>query len=382
MLDAGAAAERLGVKRETLYAYVSRGLVTSRRSADGRSSLFDLAEIERLASRSRRERGSAHRLLTLSTATTEVTDEGPRYRGRLATELAGSGSFEEVAALLWGVPPGSWEPWSLPSLPVASDRDRIRLAVILAGASDPSRGDRRPEMVGRAGSRLIASVAAALPARDTERPGVGATGIAAVLSRRLGAPTYSPLFERAIESCLILLADHELAVSTLAVRVAASTRASLYDACLAGLACNGPLHVGASEPAYGLLVESAARGAAAAVDDALGSGSVLPGFGHFIYTERDPRFEALVAPISALSADWGEQLADLVGVARANGLPAPNVDLAIAALSLAAGARRDAGVTIFTVARLAGWVAHYLEELGEQPLRFRARSLFAPLRDS
>jgi citrate synthase len=72
---------------------------------------------------------------------------------------------------------------------------------------------------------------------------------------------------------------------------------------------------------------------------------------------------------------------DLVGsiidLATAHGIPPANVDLALAAISWAAGMAPDAGRIIFTVARVAGWTAHYLEELGERPLRFRARAVYA-----
>ena len=56
----------------------------------------------------------------------------------------------------------------------------------------------------------------------------------------------------------------------------------------------------------------------------------------------------------------------------AHTIPLPNVDLAMAAIAWSTGMPPDAGRTLFTVARVAGWVAHYLEELGERPLRFRA----------
>ena len=66
----------------------------------------------------------------------------------------------------------------------------------------------------------------------------------------------------------------------------------------------------------------------------------------------------------------------MVDLAAAQGLPDPNVDLVLAAITVAAGMPDDAGRTIFTMARVVGWVAHYLEELGERPLRFRARAVY------
>ena len=57
--------------------------------------------------------------------------------------------------------------------------------------------------------------------------------------------------------------------------------------------------------------------------------------------------------------------------------PLPNVDLGLAALTLSTGMPDDAGRTIFAVARVAGWAAHYMEELTERPLRFRARAVYS-----
>ena len=102
MLTTEEAARRLGVKVPTLYAYVSRGLLESHRDPTRRGSLFELADVEGLAARSRGGRQTATRLATITTGVTQLDQHlGPIYRGRLATELAGDSSFEEVADLLW-----------------------------------------------------------------------------------------------------------------------------------------------------------------------------------------------------------------------------------------------------------------------------------------
>ena len=89
MLTTEEAARRLGVKVPTLYAYVSRGLLVSHRDPARRGSLFDLAEIEGLAVRSRGGRQTATRLATVTTGVTQLDQSsGPLYRGRPATELA------------------------------------------------------------------------------------------------------------------------------------------------------------------------------------------------------------------------------------------------------------------------------------------------------
>ena len=175
------------------------------------------------------------------------------------------------------------------------------------------------------------------------------------------------------------MADHELATSTVAVRVAASTRADLYDALLAGLATlAGPLHGAASQGAYELLVQAERFGASRALNDVLGRHESLPGFGHKVYKEGDPRFDRLwelAQPL--LSPDRCALVLEILERAAADGVPFPNCDLALAALSWGTGMPADAGRTIFTIARIAGWTAHYQEELRERPLRFRARAVYS-----
>jgi citrate synthase len=165
----------------------------------------------------------------------------------------------------------------------------------------------------------------------------------------------------------------------MAVRIAASVRSDLYDALLAGLATlAGPLHGGASQQAYELLVMAERDGVASALNDSLRQHHRLPGFGHTVYKNGDPRFDALVALAEPLlSVDRRALLREILELAAAHSVPLANCDLALAALSWGTGMPPDAGRTIFAVARIAGWTAHYMEELGERPLRFRARAVYS-----
>jgi citrate synthase len=187
---------------------------------------------------------------------------------------------------------------------------------------------------------------------------------------------------RALNAALVLLADHELATSTLAVRLAASTRADPYDAVLAGLgALGGPLHGGASELVAELLADAAGRGAGPALDAALRWQPTAPGFGQPLYPGGDPRAIALLPLVDKIAGPAKRRVVHaVVEVAAEQGLAPPNVDLALGALVWSLGAPADAGVTVFTVARLAGWIAHYLEELAEPALRFRARAVYVTSR--
>ena len=193
------------------------------------------------------------------------------------------------------------------------------------------------------------------------------------------AASAAPVPVDAVNAALVLMADHELATSTVAVRVAASVRSDPYDALLAGLATlAGPLHGGASQQAYEMLVVAERDGVSRALNDVLREQGRLPGFGHSVYKSGDPRFGALLALAEPLLGDERRAIVHEVrALAAAHDVPLPNCDLALAALSWGTGMPPDAGRTIFAVARVAGWAAHYMEELTERPLRFRARAVYS-----
>ena len=395
MLESDEAARRLGVKVSTLYAYVSRGLLVSHRAASGRRSLFEVEEVERLARRSRQGKVTETRMVTITTAITQLSDEGPIYRGRRATELAASWSFEEVAEWLWETtqpdddgpqPRSGWRPFELELPPDIGPAGRMRWATVMAGARDPLRADLRPEAVTRAARRLAGSMVAVVGETVTAQTVTGQTvtaddGESSMAARLASALSSAPTPEqvRAVNAALVLMADHELATSTMAVRMAASTRADIYDALLAGLGTiAGPLHGGASRLAYSLLADAERFGAPRALDETLRWQGVLPGFGHSVYKNGDARaavlfdlFESMADPAHI------EVVRSVIALASAHTIPLPNVDLAMAAISWSAGMPPEAGQILFTVARVVGWVAHYLEELGERPLRYRARAVYA-----
>lgn len=379
-------------------------------------------EVERLARRSRQGKTVESRMATITTAITQLTDEGPIYRGRKATELATRWGYEEVAEWLWSpeetadLDDGAariWEPCPLGRPPAIGLADRMRWAVVMAGARDPLRADLRPDAIRRAGRRVAASMVAmvspsAMPTRGTPTRHADAQANARAeaaplvlegdhqgttrsnslagrltlsLTRRA---TPSPALVRAVNAAMVLMADHELATSTLAVRVAASTRSDVYDALLAGLATlAGPLHGGASQLAHAMLVAAERDGPEQALDDTLRWQGVLPGFGHSVYKQGDARFTVLLALFEEIARPSEVALVhSVISLAADHAIPLPNVDLGLAAIAWSAGLPPDTGRTLFTVARVAGWVAHYLEELGERPLRYRARAVYASTRSN
>jgi citrate synthase len=175
----------------------------------------------------------------------------------------------------------------------------------------------------------------------------------------------------------VLLADHELAASTLAARAAASVRADPYAVVATGMgAVGGALHGGASLGAEALLAAAAGPDdVPRVVGELLRRGEKVPGFGHFVYRNGDPRAVLLLdlvrraAPKSGPLAVAEAVLAEV----RRKSLPEPNIDFAIATLARVAGMIRGSGEAVFAVARTAGWIAHALEAYaGPGPLRPRA----------
>jgi len=420
-IGAAEAAERLGIKPASLYAYVSRGVLTRRREPDGRASMFDAEEIEELAQRGRPRRftgGAAPAELVIESALTEITPSTQRYRGYGATDLALRCSFEDVAALLWtGTLPGASEPesaaaaglngcdaveargWIATPEAVAAGRaaqaalpaetlplERIQVIVPALAATDQFRLHLDRPAVVAAGKALIAGLTEALPAAGNEAadaPGVRG-GIAGRLTTRLCPAPATPGLIRVVNAALILVADHELAASTLAARVAASMRADPYAVVSTGLgAMTGALHGGAALGAE-LMLGSAdtAADAPRVVGDVLRRGEKLPGFGHFVYREGDPRANLLLRLIAEYAPD-SERLAVASAVtaeARRRALPDPNIEFALAVLAAVAGMVRGAGEAMFATGRTAGWLAHALEEY-ERNIPIRPRGVYTGPRD-
>jgi citrate synthase len=325
----------------------------------------------------------------VTTGITQIRTDGPYYRGQKVTDLASIATFENVADLLWraGPAPEDWTPTRLPRPPKLDTSDLLRWVTVLCGARDRLRADLREELVIRSARRLITTMVHALPvttAASVRTSGPSSTQSTAERLCRHLVPTKVSVatrrqLDQMVDVVLVLLADHELATSTVAVRVAASTRADIYDATLAALGTlAGPLHGGASQLAYGLLVDAERQGVDRAVNECLRWQRMLPGFGHTVYKHGDPRVAPLLECFDRLARPGQRELvASLMALAQDHHVPAPNVDLALAAVTWATGMPIDAGRTMFTVARVAGWTAHYLEELTERPLRFRARAVYA-----
>jgi citrate synthase len=390
LLTAQQVAIRLGIKLPSVYAYVSRGTLHRHLAADG-TSRFDSRQVEQLARRGRPRLSSQVSSINLliETSITRLSESELFYRAHAAGKLVRAYTFEEVAEYLWTADlqpsTGMWKPaeFSSPALP-ADQLIRVvcaQMPLSPTGWGVPLRSD-----VIEIGRMLISSCIEALPVLGVAKlPPLQLEGrsirntIAARLWPRLTAKRATPETLHALNTALIVMADHELATSTFAVRVAASTHASPTAVVLAGLgAMQGPLHGGASMLARDLLSDALNVGADTAVSQRLASGQRLAGFGHKVYVGADPRAVSLMLELRKASPQNRALVVadDLIAVAKQRIRRSPNIDLALAVFEQVADMQPGSAETIFTIARMAGWLAHALEEYEQPPLRFRVRAKY------
>ncbi len=393
-LSAKEAAELLGVKPQTLYAYASRGLV--RRVGTGKRRRYLVEDLERLQTRQRARSGHgpvAAAALSfgepvLDTSITGIDQRGPLYRGHPAVELAARGlGFEAVAELLWSgqLPQAApvWRCFDAPARdlgPVRASIEELMLALPALTLAAPTRHSRARDVELELGRQLIQSIAQLLVEPRARRE---TASIAELLTENARAPRKDA--RAALDLALVLLADHELNASSFTARIAASTGAHLVACIMAALATlSGPRHGGACDRVEALLDEAATLARPADVlERRTRRGDLIPGFGHPLYADGDPRARPLLERarlLSRRSAAHQKRLGPVFAVARAmerQGLPA-TVDFGLVALTRALEMKPGSAALLFALGRSAGWVAHVLEQRSsEAVLRPRARYLGA-----
>ncbi|HEY8090531.1 MAG TPA: citrate synthase [Polyangiaceae bacterium] len=380
LLTSRQAAERLGVKLETLYAYVARGLLRGEPSARDRAKgpaarRYARREIESFLSKRRWSR----RVVASAVSSTD----GGRllYRGQDAVVLAGRASFEQVAALLWTAAPGEAAPWpavprdaigeavrAAKAVPAAGPLVQAQILVAALGTRDGTSGDLAAETVTATGKRLMTRLVAGLAAArggDVARASRGplAARVLAALGGQ-GDDASVHLVDRA----LVLSAEHELNASTFAARVAASTGADLHAVVGAGIATlSGPRHGGMTDR-----VEAAFRACPPVVEE------VAMAFGHPLYPSGDPRTPPLLAAARGRGTGESRRALDamfaLLDARDPRRDPAPTVDVGLAATAMALGLAPGLASTLFAIGRTAGWIAHAIEQYGiGELIRPRAR---------
>jgi citrate synthase len=357
-LGAVDAAEYLDVSRETLYAYVSRGLLVSE-PGEGRKRRYPLWALDELRARRAERREPAAAALrwgtpVLESALTLIDRGGLFYRGRNAVELSRTATFEEVTALLWDTDPGGLFPMTSARRP-----QRGRLTDRLVAS-----------LVDRRARPLPATLRTAAQTVNALFEAAGAYG-AGTLAERL-ARGWRTTAAGDLQAALILCADHELNASTFAARVVAATDAPLHNALLAAFcALEGRRHGGASAQVTDLLDQIDRLGAKRAHEEWLARHGWLPGFwkDHPVYATGDPRAAELLRRLDLPARDPAAK-ANALGE-RVGGTP--TIELALAALARAHRLPPDAAFGIFALGRSAGWVAHALEAATGSLIRPRAR---------
>jgi citrate synthase len=182
--------------------------------------------------------------------------------------------------------------------------------------------------------------------------------------------------ERAFDIALILHADHELNASTFAARVTAATLSDMHSAITSAIGTlKGPLHGGANEAVFKILMEIDAAGADPVeyVKVMLAQKKKVPGFGHRVYHTEDPR----ATHLRKMSRDLGESSGNPKWFEYSNRIEQfikadkklnANVDFYSASTYHTLGIAVDLFTPIFAVSRVSGWTAHVIEQLDDNRL--------------
>ncbi len=381
-LSAPDAAARLGVSRQTLYAYVSRGLLQAHAGDNTRESRYLQQDVERLAGQRTRGRKPTEvvkaaldwGLPVLESSITLIEDGQLYYRGENAVALAATCTVEDLADLLWRCPTASAFGPDTPALPAA------------VAALQPCLAMRRPEEtllpLFTAGSE---DASTAVWQTSSERLAQGCGDLVRLLAACLlgTVPHAAPIHQQCgaawgldrhgadlVRQALVLCADHELNASSFTARCVASTGASLRAAVVGGLAAlTGGKHGGTTARVEALWDELDGPVPEQRLRQRLARGEDLPGFGHHLYPQGDVRAECLLR-------QWlphDERLQRWIAEAQALTGQRPSIDFALVALRRHLALPEGAAFGLFALGRSIGWVAHALEQRGSgQLIRPRA----------
>ena len=389
---------------QTLYAYVSRGLIRSEGEEGRRERRYYVEDVEKLLAR-RESRRNPEKLAqdalhwgapVLESAITLIDEGRVYYRGQDVLKLATSSNIEAVAALIWledahraaslfrvdheavHISARKYE-----TMLLHVEVDGAQLTPLqsmmtflpIAAADDLTAYDLRPVTVAQTGARilrLMVSVASGDVPDDVP--------IAAML--RQGWVQQDAISEDRAEAllsaALVLCADHELNASSFTARVVASAGSTPYAVISAGLAAlQGGKHGGHTERIEALLQEAeSAGGIKAAMQSRLRRGESIPGFGHPLYPQGDPRGQLLLdliaqympgSEVVALAQDATASAQDLLN-------EAPTLDTALVVLGRALSLPQHSPLALFALGRTVGWIGHAIEQYAlDRLIRPRAR---------
>lgn len=389
-LSADEVVARLGISKGTLYSYVSRGLIRSEEIRDKtRAKRYVAADVAALQQRKAQRRNPAQSAAAalhfgdpvLESAITLIRDGRLYYRGEDALQLAEQKQFEEVATLLWtGVAAQVAHPPNATLKPPTSITitiqqlvaeghiaNALQMALLTVAPLDLAAYNHAPTAVQQTGMRILSLLTAVLCNRDPEHQKDSNSTIAQQL-QQTWIPA-QPEVVRLLDGVLILCADHELNASSFTARCVASTGATPYAAIVAALSALQGYRHGGSTREVARFLQEAATDPVVATQERLQRGEQLPGFGHPLYPQGDPRGKRLLDVARDYHAGGAThdtrliEVADqIVAINREVMQMEPNLDFGLTVLAQSLGFPAHAPFALFALGRCAGWIGH----IGEQ----------------
>ncbi len=323
------------------------------------------------------------------------------YRGISIDELAEKASFEEVVYLLWyGKLPNRAElndltsklqqsaalPEQVQALIKAFPKnvhpmDTLRTAVSALALYDSDTADMSKDANIRKAIRLqaqVPAIVAAIYRAKTDREIVQPRpdlSIAANFLYMLDNKEPEPIAVKAIDTALVLHADHELNASTFSARETVSTLSDMHSGIISAIATlKGPLHGGANEAVMQMLLRIGSMDKIDQfISDALANREKIMGFGHRVYKNGDPRAKHLRRMSEELGklkgeTRWYEMSAKIDDVVTKEKGLLPNVDFYSASTYYILGIPIELFTPVFACSRTAGWLAHIMEQYADNRL--------------
>jgi citrate synthase len=390
LIDVKAAAALLGIKPQTLYTYVSRGLIRTapRRGSEG--SLYHREDVEALLLRGRSGNFSgaaAEQAIrwgggeVLRSAITSIGPAGPRYCGKLAVDLArAQRPFEDCVELLctgilpsqsviWPAArvPDSFHLFSAPLTETAKSVNWRKLFAMLVQTYSvcTDQNDElmfsSPLMVARSLTQLMAPGFGLLIAPPRYHLSEREEPIVETIARNGGASDSSDSLH-AINSCLVLSADHELAPSTFAARIAASAGADVFSCVNSALGAFEGL--GCDQSEWLLRSAESPRAYINTLKEYSRHKETIPGYNHPLYPNGDPRAQYLLElarNMTAVTSDSMSMLECVDAAVSELGIK-PGLAIGLIAVSASVGLPVRAPGALMALGRTSGWVAHVFEQ--------------------
>ncbi|WCN37235.1 citrate synthase [Aneurinibacillus uraniidurans] len=334
-------------------------------------------------------------IVAAQSSISSIIDGVLTYAGINIDELAENASFEEVVYLLWHT-----------RLPKADELDKLkrefaenaeipqnvidilkaapagnhpmavlRTAISALALHDTEAQDMSREANLRKAIRLQAKVGTVIAAFSRIRQGKEPVaprkdfGLAQNFLYMLNGEEPDQIAIEALDTALVLHADHELNASTFAARVTVATLSDIYSGITSAIgALKGPLHGGANEAVMAMLEEiKDPANVESYIREKLDQKVKIMGFGHRVYKDGDPRAKHLCKMSEKLTKltgqpQWYEMSVKIDEMVSGEKGLKPNVDFYSASVYHSLNIPRDLFTPIFAISRMSGWTAHILEQ--------------------